>query len=258
MEAASGNGLMAGVGGSALDGAASASDPPAGAGVASASIRALFGVLFAVLVGYVVSLFVRPVSDSHVWLDGWGVSGFELLASVLIVARGLVDRRARRYAVAHWLGGMLMGTGGFREHLHGCARRAPGEPGVVQLLLGWVFPACVCGPDGVDASRCDQDHGCELSRRSAAAAGVLGRVDRILVHGDPACGWRGHSDGRDQSRLPGLGRAGVRSHTGRDCAVAGRQALALVPARCSRGRERDRRLRCRVPATSWRAPGQPC
>jgi len=75
----------------APDAAATADDAPAYGRNAPISHRAMFGVLFAVLLGYLISLFARPVSDSHVWLDGWGVAAFELLVSLLILARGLVD-----------------------------------------------------------------------------------------------------------------------------------------------------------------------
>jgi diguanylate cyclase (GGDEF)-like protein len=140
VEAASGSRLMAGVGGSALDGAASGSDLPAGAGVASASIRALFGVLFAVLVGYVVSLLMRPVSDSHVWLDGWGVSGFELLASVLIVARGLVDRQARRYAFLIGLGGCSWVLGDLVNTYMSVHGENPASPALFNYFWAGFFP----------------------------------------------------------------------------------------------------------------------
>jgi len=145
VEPANDNGLTAGVGGSALDGTASVSDSPAGASVASASIRALIGVLFAVLVGYVASLFVRPVSDSHVWLDGWGVSGFELLASVLIVARGLVDRQARRYAFLLGLAGCAWALGDFVTTYMGVLGENPASPALFNYFWAGYFPLAFAG-----------------------------------------------------------------------------------------------------------------
>jgi diguanylate cyclase (GGDEF)-like protein len=105
--------LLAGLVTPGSDAAAGGRDLPAGERVASVPVRALFGVLFAILVGYVVSLFVRPVTDSPVWLDGWGVAGFELLASSLIFARGLVDQQARRFAFLLGLGGASWALGDF-------------------------------------------------------------------------------------------------------------------------------------------------
>ncbi len=145
MEAAGGNGLMAGGDGSALDGAPSGSDLPAGAGVVSAPIRALFGVLFAVLVGFVISLIVRPVSDSHVWLDGWGVSGFELLVGLLIVARGLVDRQARGYAVLIGLGGCLWALGDFANTYMSVHGENPASPALFNYFWAGFFPLAFAG-----------------------------------------------------------------------------------------------------------------
>jgi diguanylate cyclase (GGDEF)-like protein len=142
---ASDNGLTIEAGGSALDGAAGSGDLPAGAGVASAAIRALFGVLFAVLIGYVLSLCLRPVSVSHVWLDGWGVSGFELLASGLIVAHGLVDRQARRYEVLLGLAGCSWALGDFASTYMGVHGENPASPALFNFFWAGYFPLAFAG-----------------------------------------------------------------------------------------------------------------
>ena len=75
----------------------------AGAGAApSVAVKLLYGVLAAIVVGYWISLIVRPNGESWSWLDGWGVAGFELLVSVLVLVRAVVNRWDRRYAT--WLG----------------------------------------------------------------------------------------------------------------------------------------------------------
>ena len=142
MEAASSKGLIAGVGGSPVDGE---DELRASGGVVLAAVRVLFGLFFALLIGYVVSLIVRPVSDSHVWLDGWGVSGFELLASVLILARGSVDRRARAYAVPLGLGGCSWALGDFVNTYMSVHGEHPGSPALFNFLWAGFFPFAFVG-----------------------------------------------------------------------------------------------------------------
>jgi diguanylate cyclase (GGDEF)-like protein len=105
-----------------LDGVVSRASDDAGArgrflrtqtGGPSLPVRGLFVVLFTILLSYVVSLLARPVADSHVWLDGWGVAGFELFASSLILARGLIDQRARGFASLLGMGGVSWALGDF-------------------------------------------------------------------------------------------------------------------------------------------------
>jgi diguanylate cyclase (GGDEF)-like protein len=131
--------------GAPLDGAASGGDSSAGAGLASVPVRALFGVLFAVLGGYVVSLLARPVSDSHVWLDGWAVAWFELVASSLIFARGLVDRQARRYAFLLGLGGISWALGDFVNTYMAVHGENPASPALFNYFWAGFFPFAFAG-----------------------------------------------------------------------------------------------------------------
>ncbi|HTX32853.1 MAG TPA: sensor domain-containing diguanylate cyclase [Solirubrobacteraceae bacterium] len=137
--------LMAGLAGWRADGKAGGGFRPAGSHAASRSVRLLFGVLFAVLAAYVVSLFVRPVSDSHFWLDGWGTAGFELVASSLIFARGLVDQQARGFAfllglaAASWALGDLVNT---YMAVHG---QNPPSPTLFNYFWAAFFPFAFAG-----------------------------------------------------------------------------------------------------------------
>jgi methyl-accepting chemotaxis protein len=66
-------------------------------------MKALHWLLIFILIGYAVSLIVRGQNGaSPTWLDGWGVAVFELIASVLVLVRGMRYRRDRKYAL--WLG----------------------------------------------------------------------------------------------------------------------------------------------------------
>lgn len=136
---------MASLAGSGSDGTPGGRDLPAGAGVASVSVRALFGVLFAMLLGYVVSLFARPVTDSHFWLDGWGVAGFELLVSSLIFARGLVDPRARGFAFLLGLGGASWAVGDLVNTYMAVNGQNPPSPALFNYFWAGFFPLAFAG-----------------------------------------------------------------------------------------------------------------
>ena len=60
-----------------------------------APIWAAYGLLGVLLLGYLISLIVRPPGDDHTWLDGWGVCAFELIASTIAIGRGIVLRHSR-------------------------------------------------------------------------------------------------------------------------------------------------------------------
>lgn len=66
--------------------------------------KALFTLLGLMVGIYAISLIVRSAGDSITLLDGWGVSCFEMLASLLVVARGLSNQRDRSF-------GLLLGIG---------------------------------------------------------------------------------------------------------------------------------------------------
>ena len=53
-------------------------------------IRVLYGILAACLAAYVISLIARRNDQQWLWLDGWSVCGFECVASLLCISRGLV------------------------------------------------------------------------------------------------------------------------------------------------------------------------
>ena len=61
----------------------------------SRAVPRLYGVLALCLVAYLISVIVRPKTDSSIALDGWGVTAFEVVASLLCIARGVVARRGR-------------------------------------------------------------------------------------------------------------------------------------------------------------------
>jgi hypothetical protein len=136
---------MAGLAGSESNGEPGVRFVPAGARAASVPVRVLFGVLFAVLVGYVISLFARPVTDSHVWLDGWGVAGFELLVAALIFARGLVDEQARGFAFFLGLGAASWALGDLINTYMAVHGEHPASPALFNYFWAGFFPFAFAG-----------------------------------------------------------------------------------------------------------------
>src|SRR5580693_7648934 len=62
-------------------------------------LRATYGVLGTLLVGYFVSRLLRRDNQFWPWLDGWIVCGVEVVASALCLARGLLRRPGRAPAL---------------------------------------------------------------------------------------------------------------------------------------------------------------
>jgi diguanylate cyclase len=63
-------------------------------------------VLGVLLAAYLISLVVRSASQQWLWLDGWTVTGFELVASLMCLYKGRLNRPGR--AVPLFLGASLM------------------------------------------------------------------------------------------------------------------------------------------------------
>ncbi len=62
-------------------------------------LRATYGLLGILLVGYLVSRLLRRDNQFWPWLDGWMVCGVEVVASALCIARGLLRRSGRAAAL---------------------------------------------------------------------------------------------------------------------------------------------------------------
>jgi diguanylate cyclase (GGDEF)-like protein len=54
-----------------------------------------YGVVGALLLAYLISILVRSANQQWTWLDGWSITGVELIASLLCILRGLDHRPGR-------------------------------------------------------------------------------------------------------------------------------------------------------------------
>jgi methyl-accepting chemotaxis protein len=110
-----------------------------------AGVKALYGVLAVVLVAYAISLVVRPDGASWTWLDGWGVGAFEVLAGVLVIARGWASPEDRKYTLWLGVGCLAWAIGDVAmtwETLNGAS---PATPSLANYLWAGFFPLAYVG-----------------------------------------------------------------------------------------------------------------
>jgi methyl-accepting chemotaxis protein len=111
----------------------------------SAGVKALYGVLGLILLGYAVSLVVRANGASTNWLDGWGVSSFELVASLLVLIRAAVSPKERRFCLALGLGMCLWALGDFAMTYESIHNANPPTPVLANYLWAGFFPLAYVG-----------------------------------------------------------------------------------------------------------------
>ncbi|HEY8860059.1 MAG TPA: bifunctional diguanylate cyclase/phosphodiesterase, partial [Gaiellales bacterium] len=114
-------------------------------GPAPAPIWAAYGLLGVLLIGYLISLIVRPPGDDSTWLDGWAMCAFELVACALAIGRGLVKRPGR--AVCLTLGA-AMGTwaiGDVALTYESLGGASPPTPSVADIFYLAFFPLAYLG-----------------------------------------------------------------------------------------------------------------
>ena len=116
--------------------------PPSGGG---AGVRALFGLLGLVVVGYAVVLVVRATGDSTTLIDGWGVASFELVASILVLIRAAVHPADRRFCLALGTGMCLWALGDFAMTYEVIHNSSPPTPVLANYLWAGFFPMAYVG-----------------------------------------------------------------------------------------------------------------
>jgi methyl-accepting chemotaxis protein len=121
---------------------ASSSGADAGSGLGA---RVAFALLGLVLLAYTISVIVRKPDDTSTLIDGWGVAGFEIACSALVILRGVVNQRDRVFGL--WLGaGMAAWAAGdvamTIETLHGAT---PATLSVANVLWYGFFPLSYIG-----------------------------------------------------------------------------------------------------------------
>ena len=110
-----------------------------------AGVKTLFGALTVVVIAYAISLIVRANGETWTWLDGWGVASFELLASVLVLIRGLTSPADRKYTLWLGLGCMAWALGDFALTYESLNGASPPTPSLANYLWVGFFPLAYIG-----------------------------------------------------------------------------------------------------------------
>ena len=108
-------------------------------------VKALFGLLTAIGVGYWIFLFIRPNGDGITWLDGWGVASFEFLCSALVIVKGIVSKRDRKWAVLVGLGGVSWALGDYAMTYMSLNNANVPTPALPNYLWAGFFPLAYVG-----------------------------------------------------------------------------------------------------------------
>lgn len=117
--------------------ALAAEEPPA---APSRSVWPVFTVLGVLLLAYMISLIVRNASQHWLWLDGWSVTGFELVASCLCIGKGLANKPGR--AVPLILGFSLLSwtIGDFSLTVESLGGASPATPSAADIFYISFYP----------------------------------------------------------------------------------------------------------------------
>lgn len=104
-----------------------------------------YALLGTALAGYSISLIVRHTGDTTTTVDGWGVAGYELLVSLLVLVRAASSPRDRAFGGWLGLGMCAWAAGDFAmtiETLHGAT---PPTLSVANVLWYGFFPLSYIG-----------------------------------------------------------------------------------------------------------------
>jgi methyl-accepting chemotaxis protein len=107
--------------------------------------KALYSLLGLIVFGYAVSLVVRATGSSTTLVDGWGVSSFELLASVLVLIRAAVSPKDRGFCLALGAGMCLWAIGDFAMTYESIHNANPPTPVLANYLWAGFFPLAYVG-----------------------------------------------------------------------------------------------------------------
>ncbi|HZE05218.1 MAG TPA: methyl-accepting chemotaxis protein [Solirubrobacteraceae bacterium] len=112
---------------------------------AGGGVKGLYVFLGLILLGYAVSLVVRANGANTTLVDGWGTATYELVASCLVLIRGAVSPRDRRFCLALGLGMALWAIGDFSETYVGLHNDSPPTPELANYLWVGFFPLAYVG-----------------------------------------------------------------------------------------------------------------
>jgi methyl-accepting chemotaxis protein len=111
----------------------------------SGGVEVLYGLLGLIVLGYAVSLVLRANGASTNWLDGWGVSAYELLCGVVVLVRAAVSPKDRGFCLALGTGMCLWALGDFAMTYESIHNPNPPTPVLANYLWAGFFPLAYVG-----------------------------------------------------------------------------------------------------------------
>src|SRR5579872_5626466 len=112
---------------------------------AGAGVKALYGLLALVLVGYFVKLILKATGDTTTLVDGWGVASFELISSLLVLARALARREDRAFGLFLGIGMCSWSIGDFAMTFETLNGATPATLSPANILWYGFFPLVYVG-----------------------------------------------------------------------------------------------------------------
>ncbi|MDQ6849840.1 MAG: EAL domain-containing protein [Actinomycetota bacterium] len=99
-----------------------------------------YGLMGVFLLGYLASMIVSGEDQSWPLFSSWTVAGFEILGSLLCVARGLTRRSGRAVAVTLGLGLLMWAVGDLVLAIESRGGAQPATPSLVDVFYLGFFP----------------------------------------------------------------------------------------------------------------------
>jgi diguanylate cyclase len=104
-----------------------------------------FGILSVLLASYLVVLLVRGNGAYWTWLDGWGISGIELVASSLCIIRGFLRRADRTAALILGFSLLAWTIGDMALTVESLGGATPSVPSVADIFYLGFYPLAYIG-----------------------------------------------------------------------------------------------------------------
>ncbi len=99
-----------------------------------------FAVLGTLLVAYLISLIVRRSDQHWLWLDGWSVTGFEVIVSALCIYKGLVKQSGRTVTLILGCSLLSWSIGDFFLTFESLGGKTPPTPSTADAFYLLFYP----------------------------------------------------------------------------------------------------------------------
>ncbi len=103
-------------------------------------IWAAYGLLGALLLGYLFSLIIRAPGDSSTWLDGWAVCAFEVVVCAMAIGRGILHRPGRTVSLTLGVAMSMWALGDIALTYESLGGKDPSVPSLADAFYLAFFP----------------------------------------------------------------------------------------------------------------------